>query len=493
MNLFGRQDEINEAIARGDLEGAMEYFEDRKRRAQLQPSELVRIRQRITAALIDRANASISTENLVAAWRDLSFASDLAAPSDVDAISKRVSQLVELTIENADALLISGKANHATQLINELSERKIQDWRVDQIRQVAICLQDAESLAAEGRFSEAIVQLENARSLKPEVAPLKIKIEAHQKRLLQMDELSKHLQAAALRNHWKEVNEYCEQILKLAPHHEIAIAAKKHAMQRIKRQTNAGSRNTHVPERVTDSNSFFQFDRREDGSYSPSQSGPTSLEAADERPVSAMARTDSFLVWVDGVGGYLVCTDPICLIGQAMEGTTVSIPLQADLRSRHARLELIAGQHLIQPLGHVTLDNMTKETAFVILNGQTLGLGEGVRLKYSQPHPLSKTSRLDFVSRHRTQPWSDGVILASQSIIFGPNRNNHVHCPRWKDDLIFFRRDEVWYCRRRLPFVVDGKGIERETEIRFNSHIYGDDFSLTLEPVFKQPLAPYET
>jgi len=322
------------------------------------------------------------------------------------------------------------------------------------------------------------------------VSQVAIKIAANQKRNHQLDDISKRLQTAAMQNHWTEVNEYCEQILKLAPRQEIALAAKKHALQRIKRQTNAGSRNTHVPERVTDSNSFFQFERHEDGSYSPTPQLPAATETAEELPAAPQREPDSFLVWVDGVGGYLVCTEPVCLIGQALEGTVVSIPLQADLRHRHARLELIAGQHLIQPLGHVTLDNVTKEAAFVILDGQTLGLGEGVRLKYTQPHPLSKTSRLDFVSRHRTQPWSDGVILASQSIILGPNRHNHVYCPRWRNDLIFFCRGDVWYCRRRLPFFVDGKKVERETEIRFTSHISGDDFSLTLEPVYKQPFAP---
>ena len=110
-------------------------------------------------------------------------------------------------------------------------------------------------------------------------------------------------------------------------------------------------------------------------------------------------------------------------------------------------------------------------------------LDGGVKLRYSQSHPLSKTARLDCVSRHRTLPWSDAILLASQAIILGPNRDNHVFCPDWKDDLIIFQRNGKWHCRTTGAIEIDGQSFSQEGPIQFNSRIDGEDFSLTLEPV----------
>jgi len=134
-------------------------------------------------------------------------------------------------------------------------------------------------------------------------------------------------------------------------------------------------------------------------------------------------------------------------------------------------------------LGRVSVDGMPVQSQAEIKHQQTIELEGGVKLKYSQSHPLSKTARLDFVSRHRTQPWSDAILLMSQSIILGPNRNNHVFCPTWNSDLIIFRRSEKWFCRSTEPIEIDQQPVGPEGPIQFNSRIVGEDFSLTLESV----------
>ena len=204
-----------------------------------------------------------------------------------------------------------------------------------------------------------------------------------------------------------------------------------------------------------------------------------------DQDFSLVPLASSFLIWVDGVGGYLVCTKPINFIGQAVAGATVSIPLQADVRQRHARIETISGQHLIQPLGPVAIAGrqVPMDESIAIKSGQLILLGDRVELSYRQEHPLSKSARLDFVSRHRTLPWSDGVILAGQSVILGPNPNNHVFCPGWKSDLILFRRNDQWFAKSKIGFCVDEQAMGNEAEIRFDSRLYGDSFSLKLEPV----------
>ncbi len=492
MTWFSRQNELDDAIARGDLELAIEQWRRHQTRTRRwsddQLTRRTRSTKRLTTALTQRANTSIANGNLFAAWNDLSLAAEIALPTDQDAVSRQTNELVNLTTEQAESQLRQGHASRAIQLIDELAKRKIMDWRADRIRNLGELLKSAKQFAGEGKFDQSIKCLERAYQQQPEMDQLPKQIDAHRKRQGRLNELTRQLQSLALACRWKDVNDCCQDILALAPRHEIAVAAKRHSLQRIKKQTSAGSRLTNVPSdshRVTDSNSFFQFDRAADGSFQPASNQPeqaVAQPAVDTLPAS-LDQAESVLIWIDGVGGFLVCLKPIVLIGQAKDQAPVTIALQADLRQRHARIEMIAGQHLVQPLGPIQIDGKSTDAAFVLKHDQVLTLGDGVKLKYSQPHPLSKTAKLDFITRHRTRPWSDAVLLASQSIILGPNPNNHVFCPHWKSDVVLFCRNGRWYCRSKRPFRCDGEKSDGDAELGLTSHVAGEDFSLSLEPV----------
>ncbi|MFT5299486.1 MAG: hypothetical protein ACI87E_001578 [Mariniblastus sp.] len=477
-----RQKLASRAIVEGDLDLAAEYL---KRDRFQKTYNGRRLKKQLTSALVLRAEEATSLGNLSLAWKDLSTATDLAGPRESDLISRHKTQLVELTIESADSLLYNGKITHAVQMIDQLGRRKILDWRADRIRNVSQCLQAAEEFAAFGKFTNSVASLEQAKNLQPGLPFLEGRLGANRQREIQMNELTAELQSSALKCHWSDVSKCCQKILLIAPKYQIALDAQKHCIQRIKRKTSAGVRVTNVPEKNVGASSFFRIDSL---SGTPSRASPVDANGGLNQVESAPAQfsSDSFLMWVDGVGGYLVCVNRINTIGQAVDLANISIPIQGDLRRRHARLETVGGQHIIEPLGPVTIAE--KEiTAPVELKHQQIISLDGVRLKYTQSHPLSKTGRLDFVSRQRTSPWSDAVLLASQSIILGPNRDNHIYCPTWKSDLILFERHGTWYCRAKEAFEIDGEPFKAEGAIKFDSRISGEDYSLTLEPVLVRP------
>lgn len=471
-----RQKLASRALIEGDLDVAMEHISQDRFQSSFQGRRLSR---RLTAALMQRAENAMSLGNLALAWKDLTTATRFAVPKDEDLVSRQMNQLVELTIEAADSLLISAKTTHALQLIDQLSRRKIMDWRADRIRDVADCLQSAEDLAAKGKFPDAIERLEQANNLQPNLPFAESRLAVCRQREIQMKELTAELQSIALKCRWADVNQCCRKILTIAPKHQIALDAQRHCATQMQRKTSAGIRVTSVPDRsrVSESNSFFQV-----GSVSAAM-GQETVWGASAETVSDSATTGTFVLWVDGVGGYLVCTNAINTVGQASPGASISIPIVGDLRRRHARIETLAGQHLLHPLGDVSVGGIPVESPVEIKHQQIIELEGGVRLKYLQSHPLSKSARLDCISRHRTQPWSDSILLASQSIILGPNRDNHVFCPTWRSDLIIFRRNENWFCRTNEPIEIDGLPVGTEGPIQFDSRIVGDEFSLTLEAV----------
>jgi len=398
-----RQKLANNALADGDLDAAAEHIARGKLQETFQGRRLTR---RLTQALIDRAQTATSSSNLALAWKDLSLTSKVALAQDADAVSREFNQLVELTLKSAESLLSQSKLTDALQMIDQLGKRDVMDGRADRLRSVIACLQQAERLAALGEFTQSLRQLEKAKDIQPGLPFIEPRISTCSLRQMQLRELTAQLHSTALKCQWGDVNKCCQKILAIAPKHEVALNAQQHCLTQIKRKTNSGIRATQVP-------------------------------SPDVPPVY---RTSSFLVWIDGVGGYLVCADGVNTIGRAVENSKISIPIVSDLRQRHARIETSHGQHLLQGLGgSVSVAGVEVTEPVELKSDQIIELEGGVKLKYRQSHPLSKSARLDFVSRHRTHPWSDAVLLAGQSIVFGPNRNNQVFCPFWKSDLILFQ------------------------------------------------------
>ena len=88
-------------------------------------------------------------------------------------------------------------------------------------------------------------------------------------------------------------------------------------------------------------------------------------------------RESSFQIWIDGVGGYLVCPNKSVWIGQAIPQAGIEIPLQGDLRRRHACIELHRGEHLISPAGNLKIDGIKARNGISpLMDGQELQFGD---------------------------------------------------------------------------------------------------------------------
>jgi FHA domain len=190
-----------------------------------------------------------------------------------------------------------------------------------------------------------------------------------------------------------------------------------------------------------------------------------------------------FLLWVDGVGGYLVCTADEVILGQPVPGSQVDVPILGDISRRHARIRRDGENYLIDPLRSVRLDGREIERATTLSDGELIELGDNVRLRFRRPHALSRTARLEFVSHHRTLPSADAVLLAAESCVLGPGANSHIVCRNWSRDVVLYRQGADWHCRAAGPFEIDGAPANERAAIGERSRIAADDFSLSLETI----------
>jgi len=209
--------------------------------------------------------------------------------------------------------------------------------------------------------------------------------------------------------------------------------------------------------------------------------------ATGQRGLSAMdhrnKQSDKFMLWVDAVGGFLVCLADKVTLGQPVACGTVDVPILGDISGRHARIQRDGEGYLIEAIRRVRVDGLEVEKIASLCSGTKIVLGDGVRLVFRRPHALSATGRLDFDSHHHTQPSADAVLLMADSCVLGPKPSCHVVCRDWSQEVILYRQDEQLCCRTAGALEIDGIRHRGRGPITANSRIEGEGFSLSLEEI----------
>ncbi|MGW8256945.1 MAG: hypothetical protein ACWGMZ_05625 [Thermoguttaceae bacterium] len=195
----------------------------------------------------------------------------------------------------------------------------------------------------------------------------------------------------------------------------------------------------------------------------------------------AVSKSGCFMLWIDAVGGYWVCLGDRITIGLPVGTGKVDVPILGDISPRHAKIYRDGEGYMIEAIRPVRVDGRAAQPSACLSEGCRIELGESVRLSFRRAHALSATARLDFISRHRTQPAADAVLLMADSCVLGPKKHSHVLCRDWPRELIIYRHDEQLYCRTAGQFTIDGVLHNERGAITRDSRISGDGFSLKLE------------
>lgn len=189
-----------------------------------------------------------------------------------------------------------------------------------------------------------------------------------------------------------------------------------------------------------------------------------------------------FVIWVDAVGGFLVCVGDQVTFGQAVAGARVDVPLVADVLRHHATIRRDAEGYVVDPSGETWIDNRRLESAAPLADTAALRLGP-VTLGFRRPHPLSATARLDLASTHRLRPSCDGVLLLAQSCVLGAKPTSHIVCPDWPYEVVLFYSGGKLSCHVPGEFEIDGRPHTDCGRLGPNSRVVGDGLSFSLEPV----------
>ncbi len=205
-----------------------------------------------------------------------------------------------------------------------------------------------------------------------------------------------------------------------------------------------------------------------------------------------------FLLWIDAVGGFWVCMDDEVVLGQPDPSARVDIPILGDLSARHARIRRDGEGYVIEAMRETRVNGRRAEPTALLSDGAKIALGDTVRLLFRRPLALSATARLDFLSRHRTHPSSDAVLLMAEACVLGPRPTSHVVCRDWTCEVVLYRQEGALFCRvasvasatgklqaggAEAVFEIDGQRHRQRGPIHPNARVVGNGFSLSLETI----------
>src|SRR5262249_36863411 len=188
-----------------------------------------------------------------------------------------------------------------------------------------------------------------------------------------------------------------------------------------------------------------------------------------------------FFLWIDGVGGYLVCLGSRVTVGQATPDAYVDIPLFADVSRHHATFVRDAEGYVLEATRPLMV-NGHKVDRTLLQNGDRVTLGTSCQLSFTQPVPVSTSARIDVVSGHRLPLTVEGVLLMADTLVLGPGPQAHVGMPGLAPPLVLFRHKDGLALRSAGNFIVDGESCRERASLRPTSSVAGENFAFALEP-----------
>ena len=436
----GRLDEACELLLEGDL-------------TEFLPGK--RLAARIAAQIRARARQHADSSDWQAAWDDLDKA--LSLGGETTELVELRRELVEGSLSAVRNRLAVGTAAPALELLDKLGRRPIPPAKLDLLRQICKGVASADKLARCGKFIDAETQLANAQELAPEFPFLKQRRDEVRQLRIESRPLNEQLHRQLVAKDWAAALATADQLLELAPECRVAKNARRQAWSEV------GSR---------------YGDLVDPGATIPWR---PSVHRSDDGCDSSQPQEPRYTLWVDGVGGYLVCLSDEITLGQARPGTTVDVPIMADLSRKHAVIRRGGEGYWVEPLHLVRVNGRAAQAKTMLNDGDELELGSGVRIRFRRPHALSASARLEFISPHRTQPSADGVLLMAESCVLGPNWRNHVVCRDWSGDVVLYRHEDNLHCRAMESIEIDGELCDGRGRLTGNSHVVGSDFSMSLE------------
>jgi len=435
--------QIREAIKHGRLEEAARLLEDPAIRQHRQAGDLI---TQLARAFVEQGERALAQEETERAWACLQSAQRLGLADK--AFEKLRRDLISFEMAQLRALLSAGELARADALRLQLRGCEVRSPELLILEEGLQAWLRAVEWADQGEFTLALEAVERTRKLLGVNQHLEAQALHWAEARAALPELLACLQEAASHERWAEVVERAEEVLALAPHHAEARALRARAWRSTEPSTHTLATSGDV--------SVVDTLRHE-------STGPR------------------FFLWIDGVGGFLVCLSPRLTLGQAGPQARVDVPLIADVSRLHLSIHRDAEGYSLEAIRPVLLNGNSVNRRCALQDNDVLTLGRSCRLRFRLPLVGNNTARLDLLSGHRLPAGLDGVLFMAETLLLSDTQG-HVALESQGETAILFRHKEGLGLRYEQPFQLNGQREQGRVLLPATAVVVAEHFSFAIEP-----------
>ncbi|HVR72931.1 MAG TPA: FHA domain-containing protein, partial [Planctomycetota bacterium] len=208
---------------------------------------------------------------------------------------------------------------------------------------------------------------------------------------------------------------------------------------------------------------------------------PTPRTVAGRSPAGgpAAAPRSRLLLWVDGVGTYLLLDTDRISIGRAGSSARPDIALGADLAGYHAEVLRVDDDYFVVAAQGPVAVGGRPVSRKLLSSGDTLQIGQSCRFTFHLPTALSPTAILS-LGQHRIDGDVRKVILLGGHLLLGPGEACHVRTPQKGGVVVLSAAQGRIVCRAEDEVLVDGRPAGREAEVPLGSHVQVGEVTFTI-------------
>jgi hypothetical protein len=473
-----------------------------------------KVAREVVAAYAARAKRYLDRPDPDAAWQELLAAEALNTGERV--VTELRQALTKLGLSAVRTSLEAGRPGEAVETAARLRERAVRHPDLTRMEEAGQDWLIASEQADRGDFARALALLDRSREKVGGAAAGfdKFRAEVADRQQRFKDAAAKLYEAAEAR-HWRDALFWAEDALTAAPEHREVRTLQGKAWQAVHPETlafaGAAAEDGTPPELGTPTRPTGEprpwaepapqaaprppvtglmapvvshraaVARRSVAAAAPEPlPGVTGL--SDPEPAAALPLPKRFYLWVDGVGGYLVCLSPRVTFGQATADGPVDVPLFADVSRLHAEITRDGEGYLLESAKGVLVNG--KESARAVLApDDRVTLGATCQFRFHKPVPASSTARLELTSGHRLPIAVDGVLLMGNELMLGPGPAAHVLLPEVPKPVLIYRsKDGLGVRVPGAAFRVDDRPYTDRAPLPLPAVVSADAFTFAVEP-----------
>lgn len=210
----------------------------------------------------------------------------------------------------------------------------------------------------------------------------------------------------------------------------------------------------------------------------PGSDAPWAKQPPEARPDSPPG--SRWLLWVDGVGTFLVLTKDRISVGRLGASARPEIALSADISGHHAEILRVEEDYfIVASQGHLKVGGRPMQRK-LLSSDDSIELTPRCRLSFHLPTPLSSTAILSLHNGQRIEGDVRKIVLLKEHLILAPRGKGHIETRGSTGKIVLSREPRGLVCRAPDDILLDGASAGREAVVPLGARVQVGEVSFTI-------------